>query len=336
MRAFISRQPALFVLASSFLAAWVIWGVSPLFEEVNEGFKRQLDLLGLLAPSLAALFVTTSLKGLSFIPNLRTHLIAFVFAFTLMLAAMVSVFDMTFSPLSIFGALMLSDLAAYVVSLSLTHKKSGHLFRSVADYKIPPVWLLVGLLIFPFILLGSALATGMTLADIGGFFEPYATLGERLSVVVVTLFALATFGGALGQELCWRGFLMPRMVRRFHPFIVSLLIGALWALWYAPLYFNGFYEGGLEGVLIRFLWNVPLAIVFTWVFIRGRGSVLLAILMHASLSIGLFVLPLSENALEYAVFALIAIALFISLVDPLLRRKNDAFEHLRDRSDLYY
>lgn len=51
-----------------------------------------------------------------------------------------------------------------------------------------------------------------------------------------------------------------------------------------PLYFNGLHTGGVEGMLMRFLWNVPLAFVFTWVHNRTRGSLLISILLHTSLN----------------------------------------------------
>jgi len=54
---------------------------------------------------------------------------------------------------------------------------------------------------------------------------------------VLFLFAFMIFpGSALGEELGWRGFVLPRMQARHSALKASLLIGILWGPWHLPLW----------------------------------------------------------------------------------------------------
>ena len=40
----------------------------------------------------------------------------------------------------------------------------------------------------------------------------------------------------LGEELGWRGFLLPRLAARQGPLRASLVVGLLWGLWHLPAF----------------------------------------------------------------------------------------------------
>jgi membrane protease YdiL (CAAX protease family) len=46
-------------------------------------------------------------------------------------------------------------------------------------------------------------------------------------------------GGALGEELGWRGFALPRMQAKRSALTVSLILGGIWASWHLPFYLSG-------------------------------------------------------------------------------------------------
>src|SRR5574337_857223 len=50
------------------------------------------------------------------------------------------------------------------------------------------------------------------------------------------LFYLLTTG-PLGEELGWRGFALPRLLKRFNPFVASLVLGAIWGVWHLPSFY---------------------------------------------------------------------------------------------------
>ncbi len=105
------------------------------------------------------------------------------------------------------------------------------------------------------------------------------------------------------EEVGWRGFALPRLQKQFNPLIASLIIGAIWALWHLPLYFNGQYTAGsntgpaaLAGILLRFEWSLPISVIFTWVYNRSRGSLLIMILFHTVFDWTTAVVPISYRA----------------------------------------
>jgi uncharacterized protein len=57
---------------------------------------------------------------------------------------------------------------------------------------------------------------------------------------VLFLFAFSIFpGSAVGEELGWRGFALPRMQVRNSALKASLIIGILWGTWHLPLWLTG-------------------------------------------------------------------------------------------------
>jgi len=43
--------------------------------------------------------------------------------------------------------------------------------------------------------------------------------------------------GPLCEELGWRGFVLPRLPKRFNPFTASLILGVIWGVWHLPSFF---------------------------------------------------------------------------------------------------
>jgi membrane protease YdiL (CAAX protease family) len=95
-------------------------------------------------------------------------------------------------------------------------------------------------------------------------------------------------GGPLLEEPGWRGFALPRLQARFGPLAGALILAFFWAAWHYPQYMmpdwaaqNGGFN--LTGVTVFTLGVFPLTIILTWVFNNTRGSLLIAVLAHASI-----------------------------------------------------
>ena len=139
-------------------------------------------------------------------------------------------------------------------------------------------------------------------------------LDAGLVAVVPLLLALALTDG-LGEELAWRGAALPRLLRRTGPVAASVLLGVLWAAWHAPLHWT---DGAtLEGAPVWLLLvQLPAAaVLYTWVFLRTGGSVLPAVVLHASLSAWGVPLPAAgEDWRPYLLFAGVQVAVAAVLV----------------------
>lgn len=89
---------------------------------------------------------------------------------------------------------------------------------------------------------------------------------------------------ATGEELGWRGFLVPTLARTMPLAKVGLISGAIWAAWHVPLIIFADYNHGAPAwysVLCFAIMVVSMGIPFAWLRLRSR-SVWPAAILHAS------------------------------------------------------
>ncbi|HNN94237.1 MAG TPA: CPBP family intramembrane metalloprotease, partial [Pseudomonadota bacterium] len=82
----------------------------------------------------------------------------------------------------------------------------------------------------------------------------------------------------VGEEIGWRGFALPRMQRRMSRLSAALLLGVLWGLWH--LMMNIVAGVSLTMNLASILMLIPGSLIFSWLYNRSGGSLLIAILLH--------------------------------------------------------
>src|SRR5262249_19862130 len=91
-------------------------------------------------------------------------------------------------------------------------------------------------------------------------------------------FAVMFLFVGLGEEPGWRGFLLPTLQARPSALNSALVVGVIWAAGHAPFYGG---EVPWEQVAPFFLNVVAGSVIMTWIFNNARGSVFVAMLMHA-------------------------------------------------------
>lgn len=192
------------------------------------------------------------------------------------------------APLAAVGPFAGPTLAAFVV-LGLTGGADGvrALLRGYLRWRVSWRWYPIAILLMPALTLVAVLVEHPDAFT--GVHPP--TAGVVLSAATGYLQILA-LGGPLGEEPGWRGFALPRLMRRYGPLPGTLVLGALHAMWHLPVYllmpgYNRSAPGPL-GTAVSFglfvVGVLALTVVFTWVFNNTRGSLLLAILLHASVN----------------------------------------------------
>ena len=222
---------------------------------------------------------------------MRQHPLLFYFllAYGLSWACVLLVFGVLRLPLEWIWPFTLLILVGPTIGFLMTAVTQGRagivqLLRRFVLWRVGIRWYLFVLLGFPALLVLPAL------------IEPGAFSAFRLPGLSVWLTYLIAYlsnlvlGGALMEEGGWRGFALPRMEQRSGPLVGTLLLGVLWALWFLPLFllvpgYLGF-PTGFVGLLIflgtEVIGATTFSFVFTWVFNNTRGSILLAMLLHAS------------------------------------------------------
>ena len=106
--------------------------------------------------------------------------------------------------------------------------------------------------------------------------------GSVLTFVLVG--SLSSLLSATGEELGWRGFLVPALARRLSFGRTGVVSGAIWAAWHVPLIIGADYNGGTPAwysVLCFAVMVVALGVPFAWLRLRS-GSVWPAAILHAT------------------------------------------------------
>jgi membrane protease YdiL (CAAX protease family) len=94
------------------------------------------------------------------------------------------------------------------------------------------------------------------------------------------------------EELGWTGFAIPRLRRRYGVLDTGLIVGFLWGAWHLLVNFwsSGTPSGALSlaPLLHSVIFSVGILpayrLLMVWVYDRTGGSLLVAMLMHASLT----------------------------------------------------
>jgi uncharacterized protein len=175
-------------------------------------------------------------------------------------------------------------LAAFIMTAT-TEGRTGvrRLLGRFVLWRVGIKWYLFALLGVPLIMVLGTMVYSMDLPNLGALGGPSYLLSYLATFALVIV-----LGGPLFEEPGWRGFALPRMERLHGPLLASLILGVLWALWHLPEFLVPSWAassggGGVLGITLFTLTALTFTIVITWVFNNTRASLLLAILVHASI-----------------------------------------------------
>lgn len=174
-------------------------------------------------------------------------------------------------------------LAAYIMN-RITGE--NNLKNRLKQFKVGWQW-------YVFILLGIPAVLLFGIIILPGAITSFRGLSSSFFVAYpLNFIAIFFLGGPLGEEIGWRGYALPRMQSRFGTLRATLLLGVLWTFWHLPHFFTSAQRGGPGTGLSIFYINLPIfflmvmaiTIIFTWVFNHTKGSLFIAILLHASIN----------------------------------------------------
>ncbi|MFC7251485.1 CPBP family intramembrane glutamic endopeptidase [Halomicroarcula sp. GCM10025324] len=151
-------------------------------------------------------------------------------------------------------------------------------FRPLITWRFGLRWWTVVLGLAP-VMLGLKHAAYLSL---GGALKPApaAQLDGPLGLAIVPIALLVTLFLSMGEELGWRGYLLPLLQTRFGAAIASFVLGVCWFAWHIPLQFV---PGDANSGFPLPLWGLSIvatAFVYTWLFNNTGGSVLAVTLFH--------------------------------------------------------
>jgi uncharacterized protein len=191
-------------------------------------------------------------------------------------------------------------LAALIIAFAYDRGRGlKELFGRLFVVRFPLIWWLVALAV-PLLPQWSGTYLWSSAFDEPLSVPPFTQwLGSFLSLALINgLFSL-------GEELGWRGFMLPRMLGRRSWLNAALLTGLLWALWHFPLWGTANYA--LSGsvmhtmlvLLLATLTGTAISVIITVIFLRTRQSLIPSLLLHGATNanMGLIYAGTSERAL---------------------------------------
>lgn len=289
---FIARHQVAVFFLIAFMISWTIWFISPVLSAGDNNAKLVITLIGAYGPALAAIFVSgISSPERTGIKSVR-RLCVFVLVFlTVNLIWLLSAEKFgSFDPgnLVLFTSKMaMAALVAFVISSIFSSRKGVRdLLLPLTNWRVKPIWYFIVLLGLPLLIVLTIVLALLLGAPIpADYYSVQLQPWYQLFLVLLLAYVQTMlFQGPLNEEPGWRGLALPKLQKTYGSIIASIIIGIVWGLWHAPLYFTGIYSGGTEEMLGRLVWNIPLAFVFTWVYNHTSGSLLISILLHTSLN----------------------------------------------------
>ena len=154
-------------------------------------------------------------------------------------------------------------LTALVLGRGALRKLLGRLLIWRVDLRwyllivLGPTALVLGALTFNTLLLGGPALSffGMTL------------------VPAVILLAFMIFpGSAMGEEIGWRGYALPRLQAGRSALAASLILGAFWSLWHLPLWLAGAPSNHLSLYPVFVIAIIASSVIYTWVYNSTGGA----------------------------------------------------------------
>ena len=119
-----------------------------------------------------------------------------------------------------------------------------------------------------------------------------AKLKTTLLLQIATAFFIGPLINALncfGEEWGWRGYLLPKMMKKFKLLPVLLINGAIWGIWHAPLtalghnYGIGYPGFPFTGILAMIIFCIVMGTIFSYITIKTNSCVP-AIFAHGGLN----------------------------------------------------
>lgn len=155
-------------------------------------------------------------------------------------------------------------------------------------------WYLVAFGLYPALCLLAVLvnaALTQTPVDFGTvtaylIFGPGASL-PLLSVPFFLFSAIVN-----GEEIGWRGYVLPRLQARYSALVSSLIVGVIWAAWHIPKFLGPGNTSPAGWFMVKIMAD---AVLYTWLYNNTKGSLLLVTLLHASANTAGVFLPIATT-----------------------------------------
>jgi hypothetical protein len=207
---------------------------------------------------------------------------------------------------------------AGILLTGLVYGREGFrdLLTRMTMWRVGARWYALALLSAPLLYVGVSLALSLTSPE---YLPGILATSDKAALLLFGI-GWGLIGGGLLEELGWTGFATPTLLRRMRYGVLGsgLIVGVLWGVYHWPV--NGWAGVTLSGSVSVAI-TLPLQLLFftvagltayrvlmVWVYERTGESMLVAILMHASLTASMIILSPQVTGVAYVTYNLVLTA----------------------------
>jgi membrane protease YdiL (CAAX protease family) len=225
-------------------------------------------------------------------------------------------------PVFLFGV-----FAPGLVALAFTAQAEGRagvtrLLARIGHWRVGARWYAVAIGYFAVIKLAAALVHRIVT-------DEWPPFGNTPIALIFLGIAVSTWVQA-GEEVGWRGYALPRLAQYVGLGGASLVLGVVWAAWHIPLFVlpdSGSTGQSFPAYLLQVM---AMSVVLAFLYWKTDGSLLLVMLMHASMNNTTGIVPAATGgaitpiAFGGSLVAWATVALSWAVAAPLLIRMRKA------------
>jgi uncharacterized protein len=187
-------------------------------------------------------------------------------------------------------------VVAALTMTGLTLGKGGvsALLKRYLMWRVGWKWYLVAFLLIPLIsLTGVFLNAALTQTPVDfSTVLAYQIFGPsaNLALLIIPFFLFDAI--ANGEEIGWRGYVLPRLQAKYSALAASLILGVIWGVWHIPKFLSHWDTASFAWFMVDVLTK---AVLLSWMYNSTKGSLLLVTLFHASFNTAAVLLPIANT-----------------------------------------
>lgn len=195
---------------------------------------------------------------------------------------------------------------AALLMTGLTLGKAGvlALLKRFLIWRVGWKWYLVAFLLYPLIMVSAVLLNAVLTHTALDFSQVFAhkIFGPSVNLLLFILPFFLVDAISNGEEIGWRGYVLPRLQVKHNALVSSLIVGVIWGFWHFPKFLLPGNDSSFALFMVKTMAD---AILYTWLFNNTKGSLLLTTLFHASGNTAGVFLPIANTVIGSNLGALV-------------------------------
>lgn len=164
--------------------------------------------------------------------------------------------------------------------LTLGKNAAVALLKRFLIWRVGWKWLLAAVVLDPAcIILGVALHAVLTRTPLNfDMVTAYQVFGASAPLPLLFLPFFLVDLITNGEEMGWRGYVLPRLQAKYSALSAALIIGLVWGFWHLPKFLVHFNTALFPWFMLHIM---AFAVILTWLYNSTNGSLLITAVCHA-------------------------------------------------------